>query len=48
MNDFSGDWMREGVIRSVSEFEESVRFVSLSKGSFESLLAAERFKCFRN
>ena len=48
LNHFSGNGVRERVIRSVSELEESVRLVRLSKGSFESLLAAECSECFRN
>lgn len=48
LNHFSGDGMRKGVVRSVSQLEESVRFAGLSKGAFESLLAAQRSDCFRD
>ena len=48
LNHFSSNGMCEGVIWSVSELEESVRFARLSKGPFESLLATERPDCLRN
>jgi len=48
LNHLSGNWMREGVIRSISELEESVRFAGFSKGSFQGLVATERSDCLWN
>ena len=48
LDDFPSDGVGEGVIWSVSEFEESVWFPGLPKSFFESLLATERSDCFWN
>lgn len=48
LNHFPSNRVREWVIRSVSELEESVWFARLSESLFESLLTTQSSDCFWN